>query len=108
MSVPSPNYIFEVIPSAVADEKFERLQGGRELLYAYHGSRLDNSFSILNNGLAFHMNKVSARITRKNMFIGLSYTSVYLVFLVLFDLQGLTAMYIISSAIFVCHFQVLF
>ena len=58
VTVPDPNYIFEVTPSALADEKFERLRAGRELLYAFHGSRLENFFSILNNGLASHMNKV--------------------------------------------------
>ena len=60
VKVPEPKYIFEVSPSAAADEKFLHLQGERSLLYAYHGSRLDNFYSILQNGLASHMNKVSS------------------------------------------------
>ncbi|WAR01015.1 PAR16-like protein, partial [Mya arenaria] len=57
--VPKPNFIFEVQPSAVADERFEQIRDGRGLMYAYHGSRLENFFSILHNGLALHMNKMS-------------------------------------------------
>lgn len=56
---PPPNYIFEVLPSESADEKFQALRQGRDLLYAYHGSRLENFHSILHNGLASHMNKTS-------------------------------------------------
>lgn len=59
VKVPDPQYIFEVTPSALADEKFKHLQKDRDLLYAYHGSRLDNFYSILHNGLASHMNKTS-------------------------------------------------
>ncbi|KAH3840096.1 protein mono-ADP-ribosyltransferase PARP16-like isoform X2 [Dreissena polymorpha] len=59
VKVTEPNYIFEVQPSAQADEKFAHLQGDRGLLYAYHGSRLENFYSILHNGLASHMNKTS-------------------------------------------------
>jgi len=56
--VPEPNYIFEVEPNSVADEKFEHLRGSRDVMYAYHGSRVENFYSILHNGLASHMNKV--------------------------------------------------
>lgn len=59
VDVPEPNHIFEVTPGAVADEKFLHLQNDRDLMYAYHGSRLENFYSILHNGLASHMNKVS-------------------------------------------------
>lgn len=56
---PEPKHIFEVTQNAVADDKFIHLRNGRNLLYAYHGSRLDNFYSILHNGLASHMNKTS-------------------------------------------------
>ncbi|KAL4228221.1 Protein mono-ADP-ribosyltransferase parp16 [Mactra antiquata] len=59
VKVPEPNYIFEVTPSIAADEKFLHLQNNRDLMYAYHGSRLENFHSILHNGLASHMNKTS-------------------------------------------------
>lgn len=62
MNVPEPNYIFAVSPSATADEKFVHLQNNRDLLYAYHGSRLENFYSILHNGLASHMNKVNVLV----------------------------------------------
>ncbi|KAK3609199.1 hypothetical protein CHS0354_003179 [Potamilus streckersoni] len=58
-NVPIPNYIFEVLPSDLAQEKFEQVRRGRQLLYGYHGSRCENFYSILHNGLASHMNKVS-------------------------------------------------
>jgi poly[ADP-ribose] polymerase 16 len=57
--VPTPNFIFEVVPSEAASAKFEQIRQGRQLFYGYHGTRLENFHSILHNGLAFHMNKVS-------------------------------------------------
>lgn len=59
MDTPEPSYIFEVLPSEELEKKFERLRDGRNSFYAYHGSRFDNFFSILHNGLNTHMNKVS-------------------------------------------------
>ncbi|KAL3866472.1 hypothetical protein ACJMK2_043767 [Sinanodonta woodiana] len=56
---PVPNYIFEVMPSDSAQEKFEQVRRGRKVLYGYHGSRCENFYSILHNGLASHMNKIS-------------------------------------------------
>ncbi|XP_062601894.1 protein mono-ADP-ribosyltransferase PARP16-like [Saccostrea cucullata] len=58
VSAVKPNFVFEVNYSQGADAKFQDLRKGRELLYAYHGSRLENFHSILHHGLASHMNKV--------------------------------------------------
>ncbi|KAK3097933.1 hypothetical protein FSP39_014658 [Pinctada imbricata] len=54
-----PNYIFEVEYDEVSSSKFEELRNNRDLLYGYHGSRIENFYSILHHGLASHMNKVS-------------------------------------------------
>ncbi|CAL1527714.1 unnamed protein product [Lymnaea stagnalis] len=59
MNTPEPAYIFEVVPSAERERKFKELTGSKKTFYAYHGSRLDNFFSILHNGLNTHLNKVS-------------------------------------------------
>lgn len=60
LDAPCPNHIFEVrrhhVRSA-ADEAFE--SDGENLIYAFHGSRLENFHSILHNGLRNHMNKNS-------------------------------------------------
>uniref|UniRef100_A0A8B8DSH8 Poly [ADP-ribose] polymerase n=1 Tax=Crassostrea virginica TaxID=6565 RepID=A0A8B8DSH8_CRAVI len=58
VSAVKPNYVFEVNYSEAANTKFQDVRKGRELLYAYHGSRLENFHSILHHGLASHMNKV--------------------------------------------------
>ncbi|XP_071107834.1 protein mono-ADP-ribosyltransferase PARP16-like [Haliotis cracherodii] len=57
--VPSPNFIFEVTPSETNDAKFQVVRNNRKVFFAYHGSRIENFHSILHNGLASHMNKVS-------------------------------------------------
>ncbi|XP_046549873.1 protein mono-ADP-ribosyltransferase PARP16-like [Haliotis rubra] len=57
--VPSPNFIFEVTPSETNDAKFQLVRNNRKVFFAYHGSRIENFHSILHNGLASHMNKVS-------------------------------------------------
>lgn len=58
-SVPDPSYIFEMQYGDTGEKKFQTLQDGRPLMYAYHGSRVENFHSILHNGLAGHMNKMS-------------------------------------------------
>ena len=55
---PEPTFVFEVMYHQETDMKFESLKNGRKSLYAYHGSRFDNFFSILHNGLNTHLNKV--------------------------------------------------
>ncbi|XP_041367733.1 protein mono-ADP-ribosyltransferase PARP16-like [Gigantopelta aegis] len=57
--VPAPHFIFEVIPSEANDNKFQQLRQDRDVFCAYHGSRVENFHSILHNGLAAHMNKIS-------------------------------------------------
>lgn len=52
-----PNYIFEVSYCQAAEEKFNILRGNRPIIYAYHGSRLENFHSILHYGLQGHLNK---------------------------------------------------
>ena len=54
-----PSYVFEVTASQENEDKFESLRNGRNCFYAYHGSRFDNFFSILHNGLNIDLNKVS-------------------------------------------------
>ncbi|XP_033096440.1 protein mono-ADP-ribosyltransferase PARP16-like [Anneissia japonica] len=54
-----PDHVFEVEYCAANEDKFNRLRQSRDLLYAYHGSRLENFYSILHNGLHSHMNKTS-------------------------------------------------
>ncbi|XP_070541809.1 protein mono-ADP-ribosyltransferase PARP16-like [Ptychodera flava] len=54
-----PTHIFEVVPSENSEAKFQEVRDSRDLLYAYHGSRLENFHSILHNGLHAHMNKNS-------------------------------------------------
>lgn len=58
-SVPEPSFVFEVLHGQTTEQKFESLLNGRKLMYAYHGSRIENFHSILHSGLANHMNKVS-------------------------------------------------
>ena len=58
VSVPNPNFIFEVVYSEQLEEKFEEKRQGRKLMYGYHGTRLDNFHSILHHGLQGHLSKV--------------------------------------------------
>ncbi|OWF54131.1 mono [ADP-ribose] polymerase PARP16-like [Mizuhopecten yessoensis] len=55
----NPDFVFEVIRSEADDAKFEETRRQRKTMFAYHGSRLENFHSILHNGLASHMNKIS-------------------------------------------------
>jgi len=56
--VAAPDYLFAVTYADNVDKKFDELRGDRRLMYAYHGSRLDNFHSILHYGLQGHLNKV--------------------------------------------------
>ncbi|XP_048732286.1 protein mono-ADP-ribosyltransferase PARP16-like [Ostrea edulis] len=58
VSAVRPNFVFELTYSQAADAKFQDVRNGRDLFYAYHGSRLENFHSILHHGLASHLNKV--------------------------------------------------
>ena len=57
----TPDFIFEVEYSETntLNAKFNELSQIHDVWYAYHGSRVDNFHSILNNGLHAHLNKVS-------------------------------------------------
>ncbi|KAK1888311.1 Protein mono-ADP-ribosyltransferase PARP16 [Dissostichus eleginoides] len=50
-SGPVPDFLFEL--------EFEKMREGRDLFYAFHGSRLENFHSIIHNGLHCHLNKNS-------------------------------------------------
>ena len=52
---PRPHHIFEV--STNASSRWKVKVDGRKTLWAFHGSRLDNFYSILNYGLQQHLNK---------------------------------------------------
>lgn len=57
-----PQYIFEVVSNGQShrEKRFQMLReacNGIEAQYAYHGSRLESFFSILNHGLAQHLCK---------------------------------------------------
>ncbi|XP_036591964.1 protein mono-ADP-ribosyltransferase PARP16 isoform X2 [Trichosurus vulpecula] len=56
-SVPAPDFLFEIVYSGRVDAKFHETKGERDLIYAFHGSRLENFHSILHNGLHCHLNK---------------------------------------------------
>ncbi|XP_020838938.1 protein mono-ADP-ribosyltransferase PARP16 isoform X3 [Phascolarctos cinereus] len=58
-SVPAPDFLFEIVYSGRVDAKFYETKGERDLIYAFHGSRLENFHSILHNGLHCHLNKTS-------------------------------------------------
>lgn len=58
-SAPVPDFLFEVRHSEAADAKFQETRGGRGLLYAFHGSRLENFHSILHSGLHCHLSKTA-------------------------------------------------
>ncbi|XP_051836818.1 protein mono-ADP-ribosyltransferase PARP16 isoform X2 [Antechinus flavipes] len=58
-TVPAPDFLFEIVYSGRVDAKFHETKGERDLIYAFHGSRLENFHSILHNGLHCHLNKTS-------------------------------------------------
>ncbi|XP_062062125.1 protein mono-ADP-ribosyltransferase PARP16 isoform X1 [Lepus europaeus] len=57
--VPAPDFLFEIEYFDPANAKFYETKGERELIYAFHGSRLENFHSIIHNGLHCHLNKTS-------------------------------------------------
>lgn len=60
ISAPAPDFLFELEYSDPMNARFERTREGRDVFYAFHGSRLENFHSIIHNGLHCHLNKVSA------------------------------------------------
>ncbi|XP_060550759.1 protein mono-ADP-ribosyltransferase PARP16 isoform X3 [Pantherophis guttatus] len=59
MPVPVPDFLFEITYCKEMNAKFEDTQAGRDLIYAFHGSRLENFHSIMHNGLQCHLNRTS-------------------------------------------------
>ena len=53
-----PKYIFELKYSEEAESKFVSTTGDYEIMYAFHGSSVENFHSIINNGLLNIFNKV--------------------------------------------------
>ena len=60
--VPQPSHVFELKYNDASEEKFRELQGGRDIIYAVHGSRVENFHSIINHGLKGHMSKVGGQM----------------------------------------------
>eukprot|EP00075_Anas_platyrhynchos_P032799 XP_027322052.1 mono [ADP-ribose] polymerase PARP16 isoform X2 [Anas platyrhynchos] len=58
-AVPAPDFLFEVVYCDQLNTKFAETKGERDLIYAFHGSRLENFHSILHNGLHCHLNRTS-------------------------------------------------
>nr|XP_012309908.1 mono [ADP-ribose] polymerase PARP16 isoform X1 [Aotus nancymaae] len=56
--VPAPDFLFEIEYFDPANAKFYETKGERDLIYAFHGSRLENFHSIIHNGLHCHLNKL--------------------------------------------------
>uniref|UniRef100_A0A3Q2CMQ6 Poly [ADP-ribose] polymerase n=1 Tax=Cyprinodon variegatus TaxID=28743 RepID=A0A3Q2CMQ6_CYPVA len=59
ISAPVPDFLFELEYSDHLNSRFEKTREGRDVFYAFHGSRLENFHSIIHNGLHCHLNKVS-------------------------------------------------
>ncbi|XP_030313295.1 protein mono-ADP-ribosyltransferase PARP16 isoform X2 [Calypte anna] len=55
----SKDFLFEVVYCDQMNTKFAETKGERDLIYAFHGSRLENFHSILHNGLHCHLNRTS-------------------------------------------------
>lgn len=55
-----PDFLFELEYSDQMNARFEKTRAGRDVFYAFHGSRLENFHSIIHNGLHCHLNKVNA------------------------------------------------
>uniref|UniRef100_A0A8C5MI90 Protein mono-ADP-ribosyltransferase PARP16 n=1 Tax=Leptobrachium leishanense TaxID=445787 RepID=A0A8C5MI90_9ANUR len=59
LALPVPDFLFEMEYCEKLTSKFQEIRGERDLMYALHGSRLENFHSILHNGLHCHLNKTS-------------------------------------------------
>ncbi|XP_028304505.1 protein mono-ADP-ribosyltransferase PARP16 [Gouania willdenowi] len=57
--VPLPDFLFELEYSDQMNARFQNSRDGRDVFYAFHGSRLENFHSIIHNGLHCHLNKNS-------------------------------------------------
>ncbi|KAM8891613.1 protein mono-ADP-ribosyltransferase PARP16 isoform 3-T3 [Spinachia spinachia] len=59
LSAPAPDFLFELEYCDQMNARFEKTREGRDVFYAFHGSRLENFHSIIHNGLHCHLNKNS-------------------------------------------------
>lgn len=57
--IPKANYIFEFIQNDEKSKKFDELKAIHGSTLAFHGTKFDNFYSILNIGLLNHLNKTS-------------------------------------------------
>lgn len=57
-----PNLIFEVSNNGFAEIRWKELAEGQKTFFAFHGSKLENFYSIINYGLQQHMCQVSKNI----------------------------------------------
>ncbi|CAG0895513.1 unnamed protein product [Darwinula stevensoni] len=55
-----PNYVFEMIWEEEEEVRWQQLKGDRNTHFAYHGTRVDNIYSILLNGLQQHRSRNGA------------------------------------------------
>ncbi|XP_062922111.1 protein mono-ADP-ribosyltransferase PARP16 [Mobula hypostoma] len=58
-SAATPDFLFEIVYCDQMNAKFDETKGNRDLIYAFHGSRLENFYSIIHCGLQCHLNKTS-------------------------------------------------
>ena len=73
----APSHIFEVKHSEISNAKFDELRQDMDVLYGYHGSRVENFYSILNNGLHAHLNKVCRQYFLLHKLASLHYLSIF-------------------------------
>ncbi|KAF3688694.1 Mono [ADP-ribose] polymerase PARP16 [Channa argus] len=59
ITAPAPDFLFELEYCDQMNARFEKTRAGRNVFYAFHGSRLENFHSIIHNGLHCHLNKNS-------------------------------------------------
>ncbi|XP_072258724.1 protein mono-ADP-ribosyltransferase PARP16 [Pyxicephalus adspersus] len=59
LALPTPDFLFEIEYCEKLIAKFQETRSERDVIYALHGSRLENFHSILHNGLHCHLNKTS-------------------------------------------------
>lgn len=55
---PLPTHIFQVLSTDTSELKFQKFVSEYASGFAYHGSKMENFYSILNYGLQQHLNKV--------------------------------------------------
>jgi len=72
IDVAMPDHIFSVTYADDVNKKFDELRGDRRVMYACHGSRLENFHSILHYGLHGHLSKVRSVMCMHSLLISFS------------------------------------